>query len=365
MRYLDEFRNKKLVLRAAEKIKRLMPDRELKFMEVCGTHTQSFHRFSLKKLLPEKLQLISGPGCPICVSSQAYIDTAIRLSCEKGVLVLSFGDMLRVPGTRSSLEYERGRGANVRVVYSPLDALRTARDNPDKQVIFLAVGFETTAPAIALSILSAQKQKISNLYFLSSLKTMPAAMGHLLKDKRINLQGFLCPGHVSAIIGQKAYDFIPKKYLIGCCIAGFEPLDILEGIYLLIKQIARNKPKVDNQYMRVVKSRGNLKAQSIIRQVFTADDASWRGLGKIAQSGLRIRKEFAGFDAERIFKIGHQVTRSPGHQARGCRCGDVLKGLIIPRECRLFAKACTPEKPVGACMVSMEGACNAYYRYSK
>ncbi len=362
MKYIDEFRNKDLIRIAADKIKEIMPQKEINIMEVCGTHTQSFFRFALDKLLPRNLRLISGPGCPVCVSSQTYIDQAIELAQDKDNIILTFGDMLRVPGVKSTLEKERAGGAQIQVVYSALDSLTVARINASKKVIFLAVGFETTAPTIALSLISAKKENLKNLSFFSSLKLIPPAMDYLVKDRRLNLDGFLCPGHVSVIIGTRPYEFIPRKYKIGCCVAGFEPLDILEGIYILVKQIIEDKPKVANQYLRVVTKQGNLRAQKKIKQIFKTSDASWRGLGKIPQSGLKIRNEFAQFDAERVFSI-KRTTQEP--RTGRCRCADVLKGLISPLACPLFSRVCRPDNPVGPCMVSSEGACNAYFKYKK
>jgi hydrogenase expression/formation protein HypD len=332
-------------------------------MEVCGTHTQNFCRFGLDELLPKNIRLISGPGCPVCVSPQGYIDTAVAIAKDKGVIIATFGDMLRIPGTHSSLEKEKTKFGNVRVVYSPLDSLAIAKANPDKKVVFLAVGFETTAPTIALSILTSRKEKLKNLSFLSALKLIPPAMKYLLLDKRLKIDGFLCPGHVSAIIGTKDYAFIPKKYKTACCVAGFEPVDILEGICIILEQIILNKPYVANQYTRVVTQTGNPRAKRMINRVFKVSGSNWRGFGLIPDSGLRLRKEFADFDASRIFSgmKKHPETK-PVQQ---CRCADVLKGLISPADCPLFAKACQPDNPIGPCMVSSEGACNAYYKFRR
>ena len=361
MKYIDEFRNKNLIRRAADKIREIMPQEEINIMEVCGTHTQSFFRFALGQFLPENLRLISGPGCPVCVSPQEYIDRAIELSRDKDNIILSFGDMLRVPGGRSTLEKERAKGGAIRVVYSALDSLLIARKNPHKRVIFLAVGFETTAPTIGLAVLLTKKENLRNLLFFSSLKLIPPAMEYLVQDRRLRLSGFLCPGHVSAIIGTQPYGIIAEKYGIGCCIAGFEPLDIMEGIYFLIRQTVIKRPRVDNQYMRVVTKQGNIRAQKIIRRVFKSTDSAWRGLGGIPRSGLKIKDEFSRFDAEKVLGIKrgtrYAVRRTP------CKCGEVLKGLISPLECPSFMKACRPENPLGPCMVSNEGACNAYSRY--
>jgi len=401
MKYIDEFRNKNLIQKIAEEIKAIMPDENINIMEVCGTHTQSFFRFGLDKLLPGNLRLIAGPGCPVCVSSSGYIDCAIQFAQDKDTIMVTFGDMLRIPGSTSSLEETRARFGNVRVVYSALDSLHIAKLHPDKKVIFLAVGFETTAPTVAASILTAKKENLKNLFFFSSLKLIPPAMDFLVKDKRLNIQGFLCPGHVSAIIGTRPYEFIPRKYRAGCCIAGFEPLDILEGLYILIKQIRNKKPQVENQYIRVVARNGNPKAKKINAQVFKVSPASWRGLGEIPQSGLKMRDEYSLFDAEKVFCIKRTTNgstsspslelsraksmvrlRSPstlsnvevsrdhampaGRQeprTTRCKCGDVLKGLISPIDCPLFSKVCRPDNPVGPCMVTNEGTCNAYYKY--
>ena len=362
MRYVDEFRNRKLVEQVAGKIREIIPIYPINIMEVCGTHTQSFYRFGLDKLIPPQLRLISGPGCPVCVSAQGYIDEAIALCGHKEVILATFGDMLRVPGNKSSLEKERAKSGNIQVVYSPLDTLRIAKNNPDKKIVFLAVGFETTAPTIALSILKAKEERVKNLFFLTSLKLIPPAMKILLEDEKVCLQGFLCPGHVSAIIGTKAYAGISRRYRIGCCVAGFEPLDILEGLYLLVRQIIKKHPCVENQYSRVVTNSGNRRAQEIIKDVFVPDNVSWRGLGVIPASGLRIRKRFAIFDARKQFSLKTTPGKLDAIQKK-CKCGSVLKGILRPDQCPLFRKACTPDNPYGPCMVSIEGACNAYYKY--
>jgi hydrogenase expression/formation protein HypD len=331
-------------------------------MEVCGTHTQSFFRFGLDKLIPETVRLIAGPGCPVCVSSQDYIDKAIAYSKLKNTIIATFGDMLRVPGSSSSLEKEKANGAHVRIVYSCLDSIRIAKANPSKKVIFLAVGFETTIPTIALTILRAQKEGIKNLSFFTALKTMPYAMEYLLKDPKLNISGFLCPGHVSAIIGVKSYQVIAKKHRIACCVCGFEPLDIIEGVYILLKQIVNHRPEVANEYLRVVTKDGNIKAQRIISRVFKNSDASWRGLGIIPHSGLKIKASFKDFDSEVIYPLKLRIKKQEAKQ-RLCRCGEVLKGIITPQECPLFKKVCTPYNPYGPCMVSPEGSCNSYYKY--
>jgi hydrogenase expression/formation protein HypD len=299
----------------------------------------------------------------VCVSSEDYIDTAIAYAKLTDVIVLTYGDMLKVPGTKSSLEKERARGSSVHVLYSALDCLGVARENPQKKIVFLAVGFETTAPTVALTILAAERGKIKNLFFLSALKLIPPAMEALVCDRRLDIQGFLCPGHVSTIIGTKPYEFIPRKFKIGCCIAGFEPLDILQGLYFLLRQITENRPRVKNQYLRAVKTQGNPKARRIIAEVFKISDASWRGLGKIPHSGLEIKGGFSRFDAERA--LGIKCAKVALQRTMRCRCADVLKGIILPPACPLFLKACRPDNPFGPCMVSSEGACNAYYRYKR
>ena len=362
MKYVDEFRSPKLVNIIAAKIRAINPGDKINIMEVCGTHTQNFYRFGLNELLPKNIRLISGPGCPVCVSPQGYIDSAINLAKNKDVIITTFGDMLRIPGSRSSLEKQKAETGNIRVVYSPLDAVTLAASNPDKKIIFLAVGFETTSPTIALSAIIAQNKKLKNIYFLSSLKLIPAAMRYLLLDKRLQLDAFLCPGHVSAIIGTRPYEFIPKEYKIACCVAGFEPVDILEGICIIIEQIIAKKPFVANQYARVVAKNGNPNARKIVDRVFKVGDSSWRGFGVIPDSGLELRKEFSDFNAEEVFPVSQKVESKPD---KFCRCADVLKGLISPSACRLFAKKCSPDNPVGPCMVSSEGACNAYYKFRR
>jgi hydrogenase expression/formation protein HypD len=362
MRYIDEFRQKKLIQRVSWMIKEVVPADQIRIMEVCGTHTQSFFRFGLGEFLPSNIRLISGPGCPVCVSTQEYIDQTIQLAKQEGAIVTTFGDMLRLPGSHSSLEKEKANGADVRIVYSTLDSLAIAQSNPRKKIIFLAVGFETTISTIAFSIILAKQQAIGNIFFLTSLKLMPPALAYLLKDKRLNLDGLLCPGHVSAIIGLMPYNFIPRKFALPCCVAGFEPLDILEGIYSLLRQINSGKPRVDNQYSRVVTKKGNPAAVKAIEKVFQTDNAYWRGLGEIPGSGLKIKNQFAEFDAEQVFPLRKNRLVASAKQ-KSCRCADILKGLIIPRECGLFSGACTPEHPVGPCMVSKEGSCSIYYKY--
>ena len=364
MRYVDEYRNKKLIRQTVRYIEEIMPESEVRFMEVCGTHTQNFLRFGLDKLLPGQLKLISGPGCPVCVSTQEYIDKAIAYAEIKDVIISTYGDMLGVPGSASSLARASSEGADVRVLYSALDNIKLAKENSAKRIVFLAVGFETTAPTVALTLLAAQREKIKNLFFFSSLRLIPPAMAALVSDRRLRLQGFLCPGHVSTIIGMRPYAFIPREFKIGCCIAGFEPLDILQGLYFLLIQVRQGRALVKNQYRRVVKPAGNLKAKALIGRVFEPADASWRGLGKIPRSGLKIKKRFARFDAEKALPVKTRHYNISDKQKQ-CRCADVLKGLILPKACVFFSRRCRPESPLGPCMVSREGSCNLYYRYGK
>ncbi len=331
-------------------------------MEVCGTHTDTFFKFGLKTLLPKNVNLISGPGCPVCVTDASYIDNAISLAGSKDVIITTFGDMMKVPGSSSSLYKERARGGDVRIVYSTLDALRIAECHPSKKVIFLGVGFETTAPTIGMAILEAKKKKIKNFFIYSAHKLIPPALKCLLKDSEACIDGFILPAHVSTIIGADAYDFL-KRFNVPCVIAGFEPLDMLQGIAMLLNQLKSKRPKVEVQYNRVVKKAGNKKAQRVLKKVFRVSDSIWRGIGNIPRSGLKIANEFSSFDAEKHFNI-KRVTSSPGYE-KHCLCGEILKGKNIPPDCRLFAKICTPEDPKGPCMVSSEGSCSIHYKYGR
>jgi hydrogenase expression/formation protein HypD len=331
-------------------------------MEVCGTHTNTFFRFGLKSLLPKNVQLISGPGCPVCVTDASYIDNSISFAGLKDVIVTTFGDMVKVPGSSSSLYHERAKGRDIKIVYSTLDALKIAERNPLKKVIFLAVGFETTAPTIGIAVLEAKKKKINNFFIYSAHKLIPPALKQLLRDSDICIDGFILPAHVSTIIGAGAYEIL-RRFDIPGVIAGFEPLDMLQGIAMLLNQLRSKKPEIEIQYNRVVKKGGNKKAQHILRKVFTVSDARWRGLGNIPRSGLKLRREFRDFDAERRFKI--KSARPYSRSERYCICGEILKGKNKPDDCKLFAKFCTPENPKGPCMVSSEGSCSIYYKYGK
>lgn len=359
MKYVDEFQDKKIVTRIAAAIKRINT-KDVNLMEVCGTHTMSIFKNGIKALLPSSIHLISGPGCPVCVTSQSDIDRMITLAKIPNLILTTFGDMLRVPGTKSSLEKERAQGSDIRIVYSPLDSLEIAQENKNKEVVFLAVGFETTSPAIAAVVSDAKKARLNNFSIYSSHKLVNPAIAALLGAQEIKLDGFILPGHVSAIIGSSTYEFIIKKYAIPCVISGFEPTDILESILMLLKQITQKKPQVQIQYSRIVHPEGNLIAQKILRKVFISCDSDWRGLGCIKNSGYTLNKDYRAFDAKKKFDL----KASGSKEIKNCLCGKVLQGVITPPKCKLFAKICTPENPYGPCMVSSEGTCAAWYKYS-
>jgi hydrogenase expression/formation protein HypD len=332
-----------------------------RFMEFCGGHTVSIMKFGLRQLLPPALTLTSGPGCPVCVTDNADLDKAIALASLPDVIVASFGDMVRVPGSRSSLQEAKAAGADVRVVYSTLDALSLARENPEKSVIFLGIGFETTAPTVAASILQAEQESLPNYYVLSLHKLCPPIIKVLLDSGEVHLQGLICPGHVSAVIGSRPWEFIARDYAIPCVVSGFEPLDILQCIDMLARQVARGEARVEIAYRRGVSPEGNRTAIGVMEKVFEPAPARWRGFGEVAGSGLKLRPEFASFDAERNFTFNPGPTVTP----KGCRCGEVLRGVKSPRDCSLFRRVCTPTEPVGPCMVSAEGTCAAYYHYGE
>jgi hydrogenase expression/formation protein HypD len=360
LKYIDEFRDPRLARGLVGKIRAAWEDRPaMRLMEVCGTHTVSIARAGIRSLLPGVVTLLSGPGCPVCVTPDGYIDAAIGLGERPDTIIATFGDMLRVPGRRSSLEKERAKGVDARVLYSPMDAVEIAAKNPEKEIVFLGVGFETTAPSIAGAILAAAERRIANFSVLSSVRTIPLAMEILASDPEVRIEGFLCPAHVSAIIGSDAYLPVAEKFGVPCVVAGFEPLDILYGIYLLLHQKKRGAATVENEYARVATPGGNPKALEVIGKVFRVTDIAWRGIGVLPGTGLRIAEPYAAFDAER--KFGIEIPSAQEETA--CRCGDVLKGKISPPQCPLFGKACTPEEPYGPCMVSSEGTCAAYFKY--
>jgi len=332
----------------------------ISLMEVCGTHTMAIAKSGIRELLPPNIKLLSGPGCPVCVTSQGDIDAVIELVQQKEIILVTFGDMMRVPGTRSSLQEERSKGADIRVAYSPLDALRIARENPSKEVVFLGIGFETTTPAIGITIEQAVEEGLENFSVFSLHKVVPPALEVIFSDPEIQVDGLICPGHVSAVIGVEPYQILAEKYRQPCVITGFETLDILEGIYMLLQQKRKSVAQVEVQYRRVVKPEGNPVARQTIERIFEAVPARWRGLGVIPGSGLELREAYAGMDARKKFSIP-EMEEVP---IKGCACGEVLTGKIIPPDCALFGRVCTPLQPVGPCMVSHEGSCAAYYRYT-
>ncbi|HMK60317.1 MAG TPA: hydrogenase formation protein HypD [Dissulfurispiraceae bacterium] len=333
--------------------------RPLNFMEVCGTHTVAIFRHGIRSLLPDGLKLLSGPGCPVCVTSIRDVDTAIAIACREDVILTTFGDMMRVPGGTKSLMEVKAEGADIRIVYSPLDSLKIARDNPSKKVVFFSAGFETTAPSAAATVSEAERVGIPNFYIYSVHKVVPPALEALLLSDDVRIDGFILPGHVSTIIGTKPYKFIPDRYSIPCAVTGFDANDIFGGIAMLLKQTLDRKALVEVEYKTVVKEEGNPKAVKFIEEIFEPADSYWRGIGVIQGSGLKLRKSWEHRDAEKVFDLAIPDASEP----KGCMCGLVLRGIKMPSDCPLFAKACTPDKPVGACMVSSEGSCAAYYRY--
>ncbi len=359
MKYIDEYRNKDLVVSIAECIKKVST-KNISLMEVCGGHTMAIQKFGIPYLLPDTVKLLSGPGCPVCVSSRQFIDHAIALSRLPGVIITTFGDLIRVPGSSSSLDQEKAAGADIRIVYSIMEAIKFALKFSNKKVIFLGIGFETTTPTCAAGIYFANKQNIGNFFFLSSHKIMPPAMSALI-DEGVQIDGYIGPGHVSTITGSKMYEDIAKKINLGVVISGFEPVDLTQSIYMLVEQIETNTQHVAIQYKRFVKPEGNIKAKQLMDNVFDLKDDWWRGLGILPKSGLKLRKEYSRFDAGKMIDVDIEPTIEP----RGCICGEILKGIKNPKDCKLFAKACTPQNSVGACMVSSEGTCHAFYKYNR
>ena len=357
MKHIDEYRDKGLIMKLMDLIKRYA-DRNYTFMEVCGGHTTAIHRFGIAALLPENIKLISGPGCPVCVTENSFIDKAIAYSKMNDVIITTFGDLIRVPGSGSSLEKEKAQGGDIRIVFSGLEALDIAKGNSDKKVIFLGIGFETTAPGTAVTIKEADMAGVRNFYLLSAHKVMPPAMEVIIKEG-VALNGFICPGHVAAITGSSAFSFISGKYYIGCVITGFEPVDMLQAIFMLVNQVNSSSPETEIQYTRAVTKEGNIIAQRHMKDIFMLRDDHWRGFGTIASSGLRLRKEYEQFDVEKVIPVNVK-----NHEENVlCICGDILRGLKTPLDCSLFTRTCVPENPVGACMVSNEGACNTFYKY--
>jgi hydrogenase expression/formation protein HypD len=360
MKFSEEFRDKDLVQDLARRLRDMAPG-PATLMEVCGTHTMSVARFGLKMLLPPGIRLVSGPGCPVCVTAQQDLDGFLALGEQPGVVLTSFGDMVRVPGSVTSLDRQRAAGADVRIVYSPFDAVDLAQKEPDKQFVFFGVGFETTMPATALAIQTAAAANLENFSVLCVHKTMPAALRALLASADLQVSGLLLPGHVSAIVGAASYDFIPREFHIPCAVTGFEPLDILLGVEALLTQLRTGDIHVANAYTRAVTAPPNPKALQVLENVFAPADAYWRGLGLIPGSGVSLRPEYARFDA--AIRFAPVLAQVPPPQVTPCRCGEVLRGILPPPDCPLFGKTCTPSQPLGPCMVSSEGACAAAYRF--
>ncbi len=359
MKCADEFRSREITAPLLQELRETV-DKPIRIMEVCGTHTMSIFRHGIRSLLPREVSLLSGPGCPVCVTPASHINAFVAAASLPDTIVATFGDLIRVPGTSGSLADARSRGGQVEIVYSPMDALTLAKNTPGKNVVFPAIGFETTAPTIAATVLTAKNMKVDNFFILSAGKTMPNALKQLMSDPELTVDGLLCPGHVSAVIGSDAYYPIAEEYSLCCAVAGFEPADILAGLLSLARQIRRRSPTVENCYTRAVSAEGNLRACRLMEQVFTEVDSEWRGLGVIPKSGLELKEDFAGFDAARCLDIRPEPAREP----KGCKCGDILKGRLLPPDCPLYGTRCTPLSPVGPCMVSSEGTCAAYYRYS-
>lgn len=360
LKHLSEYRDKDLAQGLIAAIGN-QSKRPIRLMEVCGTHTVAIFRHGIRQILPDTIQLISGPGCPVCVTATEEIDRAVKLASFPEVIVTTFGDLVRVPGSHSSLQKERASGAEVRMVYSTFDALKLAQENPDRKVIFLAIGFETTAPTIAAAVLEAVRLQLDNFFILSAHKLLPPALEALLNSGDLNIQGFIYPGHVTTIIGTTAYEQVAKKYQVPGVVCGFEPVDILETILMLVQQIEQGQARVEIQYKRGASAEGNPKALQVLDQVFEPCDAPWRGLGIIPRSGLTLRPEYRAFAAEDHFEL--QVPPAQDHP--GCACGEVLRGVKTPLDCNLFRRVCLPENPLGPCMVSTEGTCAAYNKYNE
>jgi len=361
MRFIDEYRQSELAKGLADEIARLTGD-PLKLMEVCGGHTHTIFKYGIEDLLPPNIEMIHGPGCPVCVIPMGRTDDSISLALHTGVIFTTFGDMMRVPGSKTSLLDAKAAGADVRMVYSPLDALRIAKMNPDRAVVFLALGFETTAPSTAMTVLQAAKEQVENFSVFCNHITIIPALKAMLDSPDLKLDGFVGPGHVSTVIGTRCYEFVPRDYGKPLVVSGFEPLDVLQSVYMIVKQIVEGRAEIENQYSRVVSRDGNRKAMEAIFEVFEPRDYfEWRGLGSIAHSGMKLRRKYAAFDAELKFPVPGLRIADP----KACQCGEILKGVKKPWECKVFGTACTPETPIGSCMVSSEGACAAYYNFGR
>ncbi len=352
-------RNDELIKGYAQKLQGLDLDSDINIMEVCGTHTVQFFHTGVKDIFPEKLKLVDGPGCPVCVTTNDFLDRAIEIGKNHRVTICTFGDLMKVPSSYSSLHKEKAEGLDVSIVYSPLDALAMAKGNPKRELVFLSVGFETTIPTEAVCVKKARQENIKNFSVLTANKLTPPAVAALLEAREVNIDGFILPGHVSTITGVAAWRFVAEKYRKACVIAGFNARDLVMGTLVLVNLIRKGRAEIVNEYQGVVTEAGNLRGQEIMHEVFDLCDANWRGIGVIPGSGMRLREEYLEFDAEKRFP----VTLPPAKEPKGCRCGEVLRGLISPLECPLFGKTCTPQSPVGACMVSTEGSCAAFHKY--
>jgi hydrogenase expression/formation protein HypD len=361
MKFVDEYRRGDIARQLAHEIARLT-DAPLKIMEVCGGHTHSIFKYGIEDLLPPNIDMIHGPGCPVCVIPLGRVDDAISLSNQSNVIFATFGDAMRVPGSSTSLLEAKAAGADVRMVYSPLDALKIARKNPGRQIVFLALGFETTAPSTAMTVLQADKERIENFSIFCNHIMIVPALKALLESPELKLDGFIGPGHVSTVIGTRPYEFVARDYRKPMVVAGFEPLDILQAIYKVVKQCVEGRAEIENQYRRVVTRDGNSKSLEVLAEVFELRDYfEWRGLGSIPRSGMKLKIKYARFDAERRFHVAGLRIADP----KACQCGEILKGVKKPWECKVFGTACTPETPIGSCMVSSEGACAAYYNFGR
>ena len=363
MKFVDEFRDPALGGRLAAEIRGLVdPGRHYKVMEVCGGHTHTIYKYGVDDLLPDNVELVHGPGCPVCVIPMGRVDDGMAVARRPEVIFTCFGDMLRVPGSDGSLLDAKAAGADVRMVYSPLDALRIARDNPDRQVVFFAIGFETTAPSTALTLVRARREGVGNFSCFSNHVTIVPPLRALLESPDLRLDGFIGPGHVSTVVGARPFEFIPADYGKPVVVSGFEPLDLLQSVYMILRQLVEGRCEVENQYTRVVPYDGNRQALAVMAEVFELrPHFEWRGLGFISQSGLKLSDAYADFDAERRFAVPGVRVADP----KACQCGEVLKGVIKPWECKVFGTACTPDRPIGTCMVSSEGACAAYYNFGR
>jgi hydrogenase expression/formation protein HypD len=357
MKYIDEYRDMALIKKLAGLIRKEAV-KDYTFMEVCGGHTAAIHRFGIPSLLPPNIRLVSGPGCPVCVTGREFIDKAIAYSKMDDVIIATFGDLLRVPGSQSSLEKEKAAGADIRIVFSGLDALGIAGKSESKRVIFLGIGFETTAPGTAATVEEAKKSATRNFLVLSAHKVMPPAMDAIIRDGT-DLNGFICPGHVAAVTGSSIFSFIPEKYSIGCVVTGFEPVDLLQSVYMLVRQVNMHSPQNQIQYTRAVSVNGNIIARGLMEKVFDEVDDHWRGFGIISKSGLKLRNQYEEFDVEKAIPV---IVKSE-EDNKLCMCGEILRGRMNPSECSLFGVTCLPGNPVGACMVSAEGTCNTFFKY--